>query len=65
LPFGLAGVIFGPAVGALAFEYLKNPDITRAARAGLGGLFGFVLGIVAKCAFGMMMVGLTIVAYWF
>lgn len=65
LPFGLPGVILGPAVGALAFEYLKNPDLKRAGRAGLGGLFGFVLGIVAKCAFGMMMVGLALFAYFF
>ena len=65
LPFGLPGVIFGPAVGALAFEYIKNPDLKRAGRAGLGGLLGFVLGIVAKCAVGLMMVGVVLFAYFF
>lgn len=65
LPFGLPGVILGPAVGALALEYLKNPDVKRAARAGLGGLFGFVLGIIAKCAFAMMMVAIALFAYFF
>jgi uncharacterized protein YqgC (DUF456 family) len=65
LPFGLPGIILGPAVGALALEYLKNPDLKRAGRAGLGGLFGFVLGIVAKCALGLMMVGLALFAYFF
>jgi uncharacterized protein len=65
LPFGLIGVILGPAVGALAFEYMKNPDLARAGRAGLGGLFGYVLAVVAKAVFGLTLVGLAIVAYVF
>jgi uncharacterized protein YqgC (DUF456 family) len=64
LAFGLPGVILGPAAGALAFEYLKNPDLKRAGRAGLGGLLGFALGVVTKCAFGVTMVGLALLAYW-
>ncbi|MCA1585076.1 MAG: DUF456 family protein [Acidobacteria bacterium] len=65
IAFGLPGMILGPAVGALAFEYWKNPDLKRAGRAGLGGLFGFVLGIVAKCVFGFVIVALALAAYWF
>ena len=65
LPFGLPGVILGPAVGALAFEYMKNPDLKRAGKAGLGGLLGFFLGVVAKAIFGLMLVGLALVAYIF
>ena len=65
LPFGLPGVVLGPAVGALAFEYLKNPDLARAGKAGLGGLFGFVLAVVAKAVFGLTLVGLAIAAYLF
>jgi hypothetical protein len=38
LAFGLPGVILGPVVGALAFEYLENPDVKRAGKAGPGGL---------------------------
>ena len=64
-PFGLPGVILGPAVGALAFEYMKNPDLKRAGKAGLGGLLGFFLGVVAKAIFGLMLVGLALVAYIF
>jgi uncharacterized protein YqgC (DUF456 family) len=63
--FGLPGVILGPAVGALAFEYLRNPDARRAARAGAGSLLGFVLGVIAKAVFGLLMVGLAILAYVF
>jgi uncharacterized protein len=65
LPFGLPGVVFGPAVGALAFEYLKNPDLARAWKAGLGGLLGYVLAVVAKAVFGLTLVGLAIGAYVF
>jgi uncharacterized protein len=65
LPFGLPGVILGPAIGALAFEYMKNPDLARAGKAGLGGLFGFVLAVVAKAVFGLTLVGLAIAAYVF
>jgi uncharacterized protein len=65
LPFGLPGVILGPAIGALAFEYMKNPDLARAGKAGLGGLFGFVLAVVAKAVFGLTLVGIAIVAYVF
>jgi uncharacterized protein YqgC (DUF456 family) len=65
LPFGLPGVVLGPAVGALAFEYMKNPDLARAGKAGLGGLLGYVLAVVAKAVFGLMIVGLAIVAYVF
>lgn len=65
LPFGLPGIVLGPAVGALAFEYLKNPDMRRAGRAGLGGLFGFVLAILAKSAFAVLIIGLAVLAYVF
>lgn len=65
LPFGLPGIVFGPAVGALTLEYLKNSNLRRAARAGVGGLFGFVLGIVAKCVFAFVIIGLAALAYIF
>lgn len=65
LPLGLPGVVLGPAVGALAFEYLKNPDLKRAGKAGLGGLFGYVLAVVAKAVFGLTLVALAVVAYLF
>lgn len=65
IPFGLPGIILGPAIGALGFEYLKNADVRRAAKAGLGGLFGFLLGIVAKCVFAFIIIGVAVIAYLF
>jgi len=65
IPFGLPGIVLGPAVGAFALEFARNPDVRRAATAGLGGFVGFVLGIVAKSAFGFLIVGLAVLAYFF
>jgi uncharacterized protein YqgC (DUF456 family) len=62
---GLPGIILGPAIGALTFEYLRNPDARRALRAGAGGLLGFVLGVVAKAVFGFLLIGLALLAYVF
>lgn len=65
IPFGLAGIILGPAVGAFALEFVRNPNLRGAGMAGLGGLLGFVLGIVAKSFFGLLIVGLAVLAYFF
>jgi uncharacterized protein len=59
---GLPGVILGPAVGAIVFEYLKNPDFGRAAKAGLGAFLGFVLGSAVKIALAFALVGIVVVA---
>jgi uncharacterized protein YqgC (DUF456 family) len=65
LAFGLPGIVIGPALGAFVFEYIRNPDLRRAGWAGLGGLFGFVLGVVAKSFFGMLIAGIALFAYLF
>ena len=61
----VGGAWLGPAIGALAFEYIRNPDAKKAVRAGLGGLAGFILGVVAKAFFGFLLIGLAILAYVF
>jgi uncharacterized protein len=65
IPFGLPGIVLGPAVGAFALEFARNPDLRKAGMAGLGGIFGFALGIVAKSFFGLLIVGLAVLAYFF
>ena len=65
LVFGLPGVVLGPAVGALAFEYFRNPDAKKALRAGAGGFLGFLLGVIAKAVFGFLLIGLAVLAYVF
>jgi len=65
IPFGIPGIILGPAVGAFALEYLRTPDLRKAGLAGVGGLTGFLLGIVAKSFFGLAIVGIAVLAYFF
>ena len=63
--FGLPGVILGPAIGALLFEYLRNPDAKRALKAGAGSLLGFVLGVLAKAVAAFFLIGVALLAYVF
>jgi hypothetical protein len=62
---GLPGIILGPAVGALVFEYARNPDFERALKAGVGAFLGFVLGSVAKVALSFVLVGVLVLALVF
>lgn len=61
--FGLPGLILGPAVGAIGFEYWKDPNFKKACEAGAGVVIGFALGVVAKCAIALTMLGIAAVAY--
>jgi uncharacterized protein YqgC (DUF456 family) len=54
---GLPGIVLGPAVGALAFEYARDPNFERALKAGVGAFVGFVLGSVVKVALSFVLVG--------
>ena len=62
--FGLPGMILGPAIGAVAFEYWKNPDFKAASKAGAGVMVGFAIGIVAKCAIALAILGVAGLAYF-
>lgn len=62
--FGLPGLVLGPAVGAVALEYWKNPDLKKASKAGFGTVLGFAIGVAAKCAIVFMMIGIAAVAYF-
>ena len=56
---GLPGIVLGPAVGALAFEYAKDPDFGRALRAGTGAFLGFLAGSVLKVALAFVLLGVV------
>lgn len=59
---GLPGLVLGPVVGATAFELVRNPDVKRAARAGVGAFLGFVLGSAVKVALAFVTVGIVLFA---
>jgi uncharacterized protein YqgC (DUF456 family) len=65
LPFGIPGLLLGAPLGAAAFEFVKNPELKRAARAGAGSLAGFLLGIIAKYVFGILFVAVAAFVYFF
>ncbi len=60
--FGLPGIVLGPAVGALVFEYARDPKFGQALRAGVGAFLGFVLGTAVKVALAFTLVGILALA---
>jgi uncharacterized protein YqgC (DUF456 family) len=57
---GVPGILLGPAVGALAFEYARDPSFGRALKAGVGAFVGFVLGSAVKVALAFVLVGVLL-----
>jgi uncharacterized protein YqgC (DUF456 family) len=57
---GLPGIVLGPAVGALVFEYARDPNFEKALRAGVGAFLGFVLGSAVKVALTFVLIGVLI-----
>lgn len=57
---GLPGIVLGPAVGALAFEYARDPNFEKALRAGVGAFLGFVLGSAVKVALAFVLIGVLV-----
>ena len=62
---GLPGIILGPPVGALAFEYAKDPNFERALKAGVGAFLGFLVGSVVKVTLAFVLVGVVVLRYLF
>jgi uncharacterized protein YqgC (DUF456 family) len=60
---GLPGIILGPMVGALAFEYAKDPSFERALKAGVGAFVGFVVGSVLKVMLAFVLLGVVAMRY--
>jgi uncharacterized protein YqgC (DUF456 family) len=61
--FGLPGIIVGPAVGAVVFEYWQNPNFTQASRAGMGVFIGFLVGTLVKYTLAFAIIGIVVFAY--
>ena len=63
--FGPAGILLGPAIGAVVLEYWKDPDFEKALKAGAGTFVGFLVGSVVKVALAFVLVGAVIVGLVF
>jgi hypothetical protein len=55
--FGPPGLLLGPFAGAMAGELITGRALTQAGLSGWGATLGMLLGVVAKLAIGVMMVG--------
>jgi uncharacterized protein YqgC (DUF456 family) len=62
--FGLPGILLGPGLGAIAFEWFRNPDLQKALRAGAGATIGFLVGGAVKVALGFVLVGAVLLGLW-
>jgi uncharacterized protein len=62
LAFGLPGILVGPAVGAFALEWVRDRDLRRAFRAGIGTAVGFLAGSAAKVVLALVLVGAVVLA---
>ena len=58
-PFGL---IFGPFVGAIVFEWAFGREVREASKAGVGAVAGVILGMVGSAICGMAMLGIFLFA---
>ena len=56
--FGLPGILFGPFVGAVIGELSARRGLSEAGRAGIGATLGLVLGVAAKLALALSMLGI-------
>ena len=55
--FGLVGVLLGPFIGAVIGEFSTQRHLGRAGRAGFGATLGLVIGVAAKLALALAMLG--------
>lgn len=60
--FGLLGVLLGPFIGAVLGELSTQRHLGAAGRAGIGATVGLVLGVAAKLALALAMLGIFIIA---
>jgi hypothetical protein len=61
--FGLAGILLGPFIGAVAVELAHGRGAQQAGRSGYGVWIGIVLGTAAKLAIAFLMLGIFLMKY--
>jgi uncharacterized protein YqgC (DUF456 family) len=58
--FGFIGIIFGPFIGAVIGQLTDLGNLREAGQVGIGTWIGFVIGMAAKIAIGLSMIGIFI-----
>jgi uncharacterized protein YqgC (DUF456 family) len=59
--FGIPGVLLGPFIGAVLGELSVQRNLIAAGKAGIGTTIGLALGVAAKLAVALSMIGLFMV----
>lgn len=59
--FGIPGVLLGPFIGAVLGELSVQRNLIAAGKAGVGTTIGLAIGVAAKLAIALSMVGLFLV----
>lgn len=62
---GLIGILIGPFIGAVIGELSARRELVAAGMAGLGTTIGLVLGVAAKIALGLTMIGIFVLVRFF
>jgi len=60
---GIAGILLGPFIGAVAGEYLARGKLAQAGKVGVGTWIGLLVAAVAKVVIAFLMVG-TFLAFY-
>ena len=63
LAFGLAGLVFGPFLGAVVGELLVGSRLDRATYVGVSAWLGLLFGTLAKVALCFVMLGVFVLAF--
>ena len=61
---GLWGLLIFPFVGAVAGELINRQKLAHASRVGLATWLGMMVGVLAKLAIALTMVGIVVIAYF-
>jgi uncharacterized protein len=56
--FGIAGLVFGPFLGALVGELASGNSVLRSAHVGVGTWVGLLFGTLLKLVISLVMIGL-------
>ncbi len=62
---GLWGLLLFPFVGAVAGELINRQQIGQASRVGLATWLGMMVGVLAKLAIALTMIGMVVIAHFF
>ncbi len=62
---GLWGLLLFPFIGAVAGELINRQQIGQASRVGLATWLGMMVGVLAKLAIALTMIGMVVIAHFF